>query len=102
VVLNSKDKAPYFAYMEVLMSPDKSTADIPNKMLEASLLDECQGTVINSVSEREMFSDEEDCNETIVPQEDRRDSTHTHSDDSSGEPPMINPNSLSADVVTFT
>ena len=40
VVLNSKDKAPYFAYIEVLSTDDKNTDEVPPKMLEASLIDE--------------------------------------------------------------
>lgn len=98
VVLNSKDKAPYFAYMEVLSTVDRGNDELPPKMLEASLLDECQGTIL---VERELFSDEEDMNETIVPSSTgRRDSSHTNSDDSACEQ-HINPNSISADVVSY-
>ena len=100
VVLNSKDKAPYFAYMEVLTTADRVTDDLPQKMLEASLIDEAQGTLI----ERELFSDEEnDLNDTITPTQNthtRRDSTHTNSDESSSEN-QINPNSMAADVVSY-
>ena len=100
VVLNSKDKAPYFAYMEVLTTSDRVTDDLPQKMLEASLIDEAQGTLI----ERELFSDEEnDLNDTITPTQNtnvRRDSTHTNSDESSSEN-QINPNSMAADVVSY-
>lgn len=99
VVLNSKDKAPYFAYMEVLSTVDRGNDELPPKMLEASLLDECQGTIL---VERELFSDEEDMNETIVPSSTgRRDSSHTNSDDSACEQ-HINPNSISADVVSLS
>lgn len=99
VVLNSKDKAPYFAYMEVLLTSDRKNDELPNKMLEASLLDECQGTII---VEREPFSDEEDINETVVPVgTQRRDSSQTNSDDSASEH-HINPNSISADVVSLS
>jgi len=101
VVLNSKDKAPYFAYMEVLTTSDRVTDDLPQKMLEASLIDEAQGTLI----ERELFSDEEnDLNDTITPTQNthtRRDSTHTNSDESSSEN-QINPNSMAADVVSLS
>ena len=45
VVLNSKDKAPYFAYMEVLTTSARVSDDLPTKMLEASLIDEAQGRV---------------------------------------------------------
>lgn len=98
VVLNSKDKAPYFAYMEVLLTQDRANDDLPHKMLEASLLDECQGTIIG---EREPFSDEDELNETVVPNVQRRDSSQTNSDDSSCEH-HINPNSIAADVVSLS
>ena len=95
MVLNSKDKAPYFAYMEVLLTADRTSDEIPNKMLEASLLDECQGTV---VGERELFSeDEENIADATIQQ--RRDSSHTNSDDSASDQ-QINPNSMAADVVS--
>ena len=55
VVLNSKDKAPYFAYIEVLNTNDKNIDETPSKMLEASLLEE------NNLSDqKEILSDEEE------------------------------------------
>jgi len=81
--------------MEVLLTQDRANDDLPHKMLEASLLDECQGTIIG---EREPFSDEDELNETVVPNVQRRDSSQTNSDDSSCEH-HINPNSIAADVV---
>ena len=53
VVLNSKDKAPYFAYIEVLNTEDKNIDEIPPKMLEASLIDE----TANINVEREVVDD---------------------------------------------
>ena len=58
MVLNSKDKAPYFAYIEVLTTEDKNLDEIPPKLLEASLLDETGN--INLHTEREILSDEEE------------------------------------------
>ena len=56
VVLNSKDKAPYFAYIEVLNTNDKNIDETPSKMLEASLLEEQN----NLSDQREILSDEEE------------------------------------------
>lgn len=71
VVLNSKDKAPYFAYLEVLLTPDKTNDFVPQKLLESSLLDGSQGPNFEGpiLMDRETFSendsDENDMNETI-------------------------------------
>jgi len=71
VVLNSKDKAPYFAYIEVLTTEDKNMDEIPPKMLEASLIDE--NASINV--EREVLSDEEEIYSGTLGVSERRDSS---------------------------
>ena len=37
VVLNSKEKAPFIIYIEVLLCENAHTAPVPNKLLENSL-----------------------------------------------------------------
>ena len=59
VVLNSKDKAPYFAYVEVLETEDKNIDQIPQKMLEASLLSDETGNLKGTL-DLEILSDEEE------------------------------------------
>jgi len=72
VVLNSKDKAPYFAYIEVLSTDDKNTDEVPPKMLEASLIDEASNINV----EREVLSDEEEIYSGV----ERRDSSASDQD----------------------
>ena len=116
VVLNSKDKAPYFAYIEVLNTNDKNIDETPSKMLEASLLEEPN----NLSDQKEILSDEEEIysgthnagnaiktvdsslsNEILVSAEnhDRRDSSASaHSDSASlseNNPKPINPDTVS-------
>jgi len=66
VVLNSKDKAPYFAYLEVLLTPDKSIDNLPQKLLESSLH---EGTFPPppGLLERHAFSEDDELDETLKP-----------------------------------
>jgi len=66
VVLNSKDKAPYFAYLEVLLTPDKSVDSLPQKLLESSLH---EGTFQSppGLLERHAFSEDDELDETLKP-----------------------------------
>ena len=93
VVLNSKDKAPYFAYIEVLSTDDKNADPVPPKMLEASLIDE----TANINVEREVLSDEEEIYSGV----ERRDSSASDLDDSEAKNQPTNPDAVSLSRISI-
>jgi len=102
VVLNSKDKAPYFAYIEVLKTNDKNIDETPSKMLEASLLEEPHNS-----DQKEILSDEEEIysGNHNADNHDRRDSSASaHSDSASfteNNSKPVNPDTISLSRISI-